>query len=208
MPNELNNIEDLFKDKLNSFEIQGESNWGAVLHATNKRLFFRFIPQRFNIYYLSAAIMAAGSLFFLLSTAFPTNTTTQSPTVIESPALPHTDTIAPSSPETPTKSHANEGFSLNQTDKKIEKRASSSEKTMQPTKNDLKALPDVDNHIQSVVKDSILRKTDNMVAVRPESPIQSEIKEPINVSESEEKDTIVIESKEIKVIEKTVKRKR
>ena len=62
MENNFKNMDDLFKESLSDF--QAETNmdmWDSIAKGTAKRLFFRFIPARFNIYYLASLVLIAGA---------------------------------------------------------------------------------------------------------------------------------------------------
>lgn len=52
-------IEDFFKESLDDFQIPGgEDRFAQILSATNKNLFLKFTPTKFNVYYLATAVTA------------------------------------------------------------------------------------------------------------------------------------------------------
>ena len=72
MTDSFKNIEEHFKKSIQDYTIpNGTANaagFASVMTATNKKLFFKFIPKRFNIYYLSAAITVSSATALVLVT--------------------------------------------------------------------------------------------------------------------------------------------
>lgn len=57
MAEDFKNIEEVFRESLSDHELHsGINNFGQIISATNKKLFFKFIPQKFNIFYTAAIV--------------------------------------------------------------------------------------------------------------------------------------------------------
>lgn len=59
MADSFKHIEEHFKKSMQDYTIPnsaGVTGFASVMAAANKKLFFKFMPKRFNIYYLSAAV--------------------------------------------------------------------------------------------------------------------------------------------------------
>jgi hypothetical protein len=206
MSEEVKNIEELFRGKFENLEADGTDSWDQILKATNRKLFFRFIPQRFNIYYLSLVMATTGGIaYFALSNNSKGVST--SPT-IESVSPANTEvTKTPENNKTVVADTvAVQGF------KKVDiKKATlntNEEKTSSTANTKAVDLKKIDNHIQSVMNDSLFKTKEPDLAVKIESHVETIGQASADSTSSIKKDTVVIETKELKVIEKTVKRKR
>ena len=89
MSDSFKHIEDHFKQSMQGFEITGSTtSFAKIMSATNKKLFFKFVPKRFNVFYLSAAVVATtGSVAFII------NSTNDKEPVIEETIQATTDSL-------------------------------------------------------------------------------------------------------------------
>lgn len=81
MKRENKNIEDIFSEKAQGFESRSHNDiWDKVTAGTERRVFWKFFPNKFNIYYLGAAISLSSLTTY--SVVKETATLTKTETVI------------------------------------------------------------------------------------------------------------------------------